>query len=152
MSVKVTGMDKALDVLHNVSRFQKSKKPMKKIVDDVSDRIDERTAAGLDFEGKRFVPYSAAYAKKKGKRKVDLKDTGLMLKSKKKKVLSPTHGRITIANTQNRQVIAAIHNEGIGKQKKRAFLDITKAGFAKIVKKHYDDPIGEMAKGSPYRG
>ena len=43
--------------------------------------ILERTDRGLDFNKRRFVPYSPSYAEEKGKTVVNLQDTNDMLQS-----------------------------------------------------------------------
>jgi len=53
----------------------------KDIGTDIETKIDKRVDAGVDVNGKAFKPYSAAYAKRKGKTQVNLTDTGAMMNS-----------------------------------------------------------------------
>ncbi len=139
MTVKVTGLGETRAMLNRVERFLLSTKPMKLILRDVKERVEDRTASGKDYRGHKFEPYSKAYAKRKKKTKVDLDDSGEMLGTLKTKVISPKHGVVEIRG--RRAIIANIHTTGTGKQPEREFMNITKSGEAKIVKKHYDDPL-----------
>ncbi len=139
MTVKVTGLGETRAMLNRVERFLLSAKPMKLIVEDVKEVIERKTASGKDYRGHKFESYSEAYAKRKKKTKVDLNDSGEMLGALKTKVINPKHGRVFIRG--NRAIIANIHTTGTGKQPERDFMNITKTGEAKIVKKRYDDPL-----------
>ena len=140
--VKITGLTEALRQLKAVEDFLNDPQPMQDTVDDVKDLIMERTADGKDFMGRNFAPYSKAYAKRKGKTKVDLRDTGEMLNSIKTKVDNPQHGQIFVSG--GRSKIAAYHNEGAflkARLPQRRFLDISRAQLLKIVKKNFDDVL-----------
>lgn len=147
MSVEIRGDREIKSMLKNVEAFLKSTKPIKGIVEDVERGVEEKTEAGKDYRGRRFVPYSAPYAKKKGTTKVDLRKSGLMMGSLKTEVLNPKHGRVKIQPVRYKKgkaktdMISQIHTTGTGKQPQREFMNITKSALAKLVKKHYDDEI-----------
>lgn len=139
MSISINGLRETRAMLNNVERFLRSTKPMKAITEDVKERVEERTAKGRDYKNRKFKPYSLAYAKKKKKTLVNLKDSGEMLGALRTQVINPKHGRVLIKG--RRAIIANIHTTGTGKQPERDFMNITKTGEAKIVKEHYDDPL-----------
>lgn len=118
----------------------------------------ERTAAGIDVNGRRFVPYSAGYAKRKqglikalqkfsGKRANKeatgypawLRATGQMMASLTADVKAEASLRGLILTIkfrfvdENRALIASYHNElGAGKSRvKRQFLGLSREGTAR---------------------
>ena len=127
----------------NIEKFLQSKKPMTAIAKEVKETILKKTEKGHDYMGRRFEPYSEAYAKRKKKKTVNLKDSGKMLKAITTKVVTPSHGRVYIkfAGSPNRQIIANIHNTGTGKMPEREFMNLSDSAIKKLAKKHYDDPI-----------
>ncbi len=139
MTISINGLRETRAMLNKVERFLLSTKPMKLILKDVKERIEDRTAKGKDYKNRKFEPYSEAYAKRKKKTTVDLDDTGEMLDALKTRVISPKHGVVEIKG--RRAIIANIHTTGTGKMPERKFMAITKTGEAKIVKKRYDDPL-----------
>ena len=152
MTVEIKGVDELVDVFDDIEALLKSPKPMQKIVTDVKELIQTKTEKGLDYMGRKFEPYSAAYAKKKGTSRANLKDTGTMLDAIKTEVLTPQHGRISVrpatypGKKAKADMLAQIHTTGTGKQPQRDFFNITKSATEKIVKKHYDDPILKLAQ------
>jgi hypothetical protein len=112
---------------------------MELILEDVKEKVEDKTASGKDYRGHKFEPYSKAYAKRKKKKKVDLRVTGEMLDALRTRVINPKHGVVEIKG--RRAIIANIHTTGTGKQPLREFMAITKSGEVKIVKKRYDDPL-----------
>jgi hypothetical protein len=141
--VKITGLTEALRQLKAVQDFLRDPQPMQDTVDDVKDLIIERTADGKDFMGRNFAPYSKAYAKRKHKTKVDLRETGEMLNSIKTKVDNPHHGQVFVSSG-GRSKIAAYHNEGSylkSRLPQRRFMDISRTQLLKIVKKNFDDVL-----------
>ena len=147
MTIKISGHIPTKQMLNEVETFLKSKKPMSNITKDIKKGILQRTAAGKDYKYMRFKKYSAKYARQKGQTFVDLKLSGNMLGAMKAEALSSTHGRISITprsypgTPARTDMIAQIHTTGTGKQPKREFMNVTKTGLQKIVKKHYDDEI-----------
>jgi len=142
-SIKVTGIQEAIEQFKDIREFLKSTKPMEGIVQDIKETILEKTSQGHDYMNRRFKPYSKAYAKRKGKTRVDLRDTGDMLDSIRTEVISPKHGRVMVTN---KRLIAQFHNTGTRKMAQREFMNLSKSAKAKLVKKHYDDPLLELAK------
>ena len=132
-------------VLEDLEVFLESDDPMRNILEEVDERIDKNTAAGKDYRGHKFPPYAES-SKKRGKT-VDLHDSGTMLGAKKRRVMSPTHGKIWIQprrypRGQSADMIADFHDSGRARGGKvRKFMDIPKSALQKIVKKHYDDKI-----------
>jgi len=149
MSIKITGIKESVRTFRRIESLLKSKEPMEGVIEDVKKRIEERTAAGKDYRGRRFDPYSEAYAKRKKKTRVDLRDSGLMLESLTTKVINPRHGRVFIKPAKysrkkgkaRTDMVAQIHTTGSGKQPHREFVNITNNALNEMVKKHYDDRI-----------
>ena len=54
---------------------------IQKILQKVKTSILKRTKRGYDVDGNKFKPYTPAYAKSKGSKKVNLTNTGQMLDS-----------------------------------------------------------------------
>src|SRR4030042_2601809 len=121
MTVEIKGVDELVDVIDDIEALLKSPKPMQKIVEDVKELIQTKTEKGLDYTGRLFAPYSPQYAKKKGTRRANLKDTGTMLDAIKTEVLTPQHGRITVkpasypGKKAKADMLAQIHTTGTGK-------------------------------------
>lgn len=149
MSVRVTGVAACQSELREIETLLNSPKPMEGVVEDVRAGVLEKTALGHDYRGRNFEPYSDAYKDKRKKAglttKPNLNVTGTMLDAISTKVVSPTHGQVYVAAASdgriNADVLAEIHNVGVGKQKRREFMNITKAAIEKLVKKYFDDPI-----------
>ena len=95
----------------------------KVIGSEIETDIRERTASGTDATGGKFKGYSPAYAKRKGKTKVDLKDTGAMLKSLSTK--STEKGSVTTVKTKYALAVDAY----------RPFMGLTKAETDKLMDK-----------------
>lgn len=158
MGVKVKGIDRARRELRDIEEFLKSKKPMQGIVEDIKEGILEKTAAGHDYRGRNFSPYSEAYKKRRAKQglstKPNLSATGAMLGALKTEVIDPGHGRVSIPGTPhgeiNADMLAQIHTTGTGKQPQREFMNITKNAKRVLAKKHYDDPLLAIVR--RYRG
>ena len=144
-NIKITGLTGTRRKLAEVEAILNSREPMSNIVNDVRARILDRTSRGLDYMGRRFAPYSKAYAKRKKSGKVDLKQSGEMLDSIQSTVISPQRGEVAVMSSR-RQVIANIHNTGTGKHPKREFMNIPMSALREIVKRHIDDKILEVAK------
>ncbi|OQB57133.1 MAG: hypothetical protein BWX98_01622 [Candidatus Aminicenantes bacterium ADurb.Bin147] len=163
-SVRVAGFNETIGCLREVRELLNSPEPMEGILSDVHARILERTAAGKDYKSHNFNPYSESYAKKKGTMKPDLRVSGTMLDAIKTNVVSPNHGRVYVEpNAEpggkiSAEVLAAYQNEGTSKTEKHAgipkreFMGITDAQLQLAVKRHYDDRILEIVRGSPLRG
>jgi len=139
MTVKLSGIAPTRKMLQDIERFISSTKPMKEITDDAIDIIKDKTESGLDYMHRRFEPYSSAYAKKKGRSKVNLRVTGQMLGSIVRKIINAYHGRIFIRG--RRAVVGAVHNKGTRKMPQREFMNLSKSAIAKLAKKHYDDKL-----------
>jgi hypothetical protein len=157
-TITITGAKGAMALLDDVVALIESPKPMQGVVNDIKAVILEKTAAGRDYANSSFNPYSESYAKAKGSRRVNLRDSGTMLDSIKAEVVDPHHGRIFVESTSepggkiNADMLAQIHNTGTGKQPQREFMNVNKTQLAAAVKKHYDDPILEIVKRSSNRG
>ncbi len=152
MSVQIKGIADAIAPFKSIEAFLASKKPMQGFCDGVRERILDKTAKGQDYRSRRFKPYSKAYAKKKGSKHVNLRITGKMLDSIKSLAISPEHGKVWVQPRShgklNADMLANIHTTGTGKQPQREFMNISAAGISELVKKHYNDPILELARGA----
>lgn len=141
MGVKVTGAKETQDQIKAVLAHFESVKPMENICNDVKDRVLKRTATGKDYRNRKFPPYSPAYAARKGSSKVNLRLSGEMLNSIRVKVIHPQKGEVRV---RSKELIANIHNQGIGKQPQREFMDIPETALQKIVNEHHDDVIQKI--------
>jgi len=152
MSVEITGVAEAIAPFKNIEAFLSSKKWMQDFCDGVRERILDKTARAQDYRSRKFKPYSKAYAKRKGSRHVNLRVTGKMLDSIKSLAISPEHGKVWVQPRShgklNADMLAQIHSTGTGKQPQREFMNISAAGIGELVKKHYNDPIMELARGA----
>tara|TARA_A100001201_G_scaffold139993_1_gene132579 strand:+ start:909 stop:1367 length:459 start_codon:yes stop_codon:yes gene_type:complete len=82
--------------------------------------ILDRTDRGLDFNKRKFVPYSPSYAEEKGKTIVNLQDTNRMLQSIDSKLKSKNKVQLFFrSQTQARK--ALFHQKGLGKLPERIF-------------------------------
>lgn len=144
-NIRVTGITETLRKLSEVEAILNSPEPMGKIVADVREAILDKTSRGLDYMGRRFAPYSKAYAKRKKQSKVDLKLSGETLDSIQATVINPGRGEVAVTSP-GRQVIANIHNTGTGKQPKREFMNMSKSAVRALVKKYIDDEILKIAR------
>lgn len=151
MSVRITGTDRVIRECQELQDFLASTAPMEGFVEDAKAVILDKTEKGRDFEHKPFAPYSDAYAKKKGSKRVNLSATGTMLRSIFSKVLSAKHGIIDVHPAQekgaaNARHLAQIHHDGEGKQPRRPFMDLNKSQVKALQKKHWDDKILEIVR------
>ena len=143
-SINISGLTNVTAILRDVSNFLSSTQPMQDCVDDCKDIIIEKTGMGVNFLHQKFAPYSPAYSKKKGKTKVDLRDTGTMLNSITAKAMSANHGKVFVGAHSD---IAEYHNEGAymkARLPQRRFMDINDTQLAALTKKHWDDPIMKL--------
>jgi len=143
--ISVSGITETLRKLREVENLLNSPEPMSHIVADVREAILDKTSRGLDYMGRRFTPYSKAYARRKGSKNVDLRASGEMMDSIKATVVSPQRGEVVVTSA-GRQVIANIHNTGTGKQPRREFMNMSNSAVRALVKKHIDDKVLEIAK------
>ena len=97
----------------------------RKVGDQIITQILRRTGAGQGADGDSFRPYSASYAKKKGSSRVDLKETGNLLRSIK--VTQVSESTITVAVTGS----AADYAEHVDAD--RPFLGLTPAEAEKLL-------------------
>jgi hypothetical protein len=152
MSVEIRGVTDAIAPFKNIESFLSSKKPMQGFCDGVRERILEKTAKGEDYKSRKFKPYSKAYAKRKGSKHVNLKVTGKMLDAIKSQAISPERGKIWVQPRShgklNADMLAQIHSTGTGKQPQREFMNVSDRGISELIKKHYNDPIKELARGA----
>jgi hypothetical protein len=152
LSVEIRGINEALAPFKSIESFLSSKKPMRGFCDGVRERILEKTEKGQDYMSRKFKPYSKAYAKRKGSKHVNLRVTGRMLTAIKSLAVTPDHGKIWIQPRShgkiNADMLANIHSTGTGKQPQREFMNISATGIGELVKKHYNDPIKELARGA----
>ena len=82
--------------------------------------ILDRTDRGLDFNKRKFTPYSQAYAEEKGKTVVNLQDTNKMLQSIDSKLKNKNRVQVYFrSQTQARK--ALFHQKGLGKLPERPF-------------------------------
>jgi hypothetical protein len=157
-SITITGINGAVGCLADVRALIASTKPMQGIVDDIATEIKSKTEAGKDYMARNFNPYSAAYAKKKGTTRPDLKVSGTMIGAIKTNVINPNHGKVFVDAVPEPKgkiladQLAQIHNDGEGKQPKREFMNVNESKMKSFVKVHYDDPILEIVRRSPRRG
>lgn len=153
-TVTITGIPKVMREFQEINDFLRSPKPMKGIVADIKTGITEKTAAGHDYKGRNFAPYSDAYKGKRSKAglttKPDLRVTGTMIDSITAEVIDPRHGRVAAPPVSDGKIgadmLAQIHNTGTGKQPQREFMNITDNALKVITKRHYDDPILEIVR------
>jgi phage gpG-like protein len=97
----------------------------KTIADKALTGITTRTKKGIDVAGMEFKPYSEAYAKKKGTKKVNLTSSGRMLSRAgfEFEVLSQD-GRVFIriyAEGEPKYTIASVHNFGMRSGRGKGF-------------------------------
>lgn len=142
-AITITGLAAVQAQLKAVSDFLQSPAPMQHIVDDVKDLVLDKTARGLDYMGRSFKPYSKAYAKRKGKTKPDLRNTGQMLDAVTAKVQDAGHGSVFIRDAGAAQ-IGQYHNAGTKKMAKREFMNISQSAVDKLAKKYFDDEIRKI--------
>ena len=103
--------------------------------------ILDKTDRGIDQDGRRFTPYSQAYADEKGKSTVNLQDTNRMLQS----ITARPDGKNKVKlffRSQREGNKALFHQKGLGKLPERKFFGFSKANekaiqreFAKFIKK-----------------
>ncbi len=142
-SVNIRGLAASIGQLRRIEEFLESAEPMQKLVEEVKRIILRKTARGVDYMGKKFKPYSEAYAKRKGVSagSVDLRRTGEMLDSILTEVLSPHHGRVSVKGRM--ELIAYFHNMGTagGKIPQRMFMNLSDTAKRDLLKKYFDDEI-----------
>jgi hypothetical protein len=155
MSIKITGVAEVKRQFAAIEAFLASTKPMEGIVADIKDIVLIKTASGVDYMGRGFKPYSKKYAeKKKGMTatgRPNLKLSGTMLGALKTEVKDARHGAVFVASVgekggANSDMLAQIHTTGTGKQPQREFMNLAPSAIKVLTKKHYGDPIGELAK------
>lgn len=155
MTVKITGLAEAKQTFQKIEEFLASPKPMQGIVDDIAKEIKIKTARGLDYMGRGFKPYSKRYAERKrgmtATGRPNLKLSGTMMDAIRTEVVDPRHGVVEVApaaepGRANASMLAQIHTTGTGKQPRREFINIAPAAVQRLTKKHYDDPILELAR------
>ena len=143
--IRIAGLNAVTRKLQAVNEFLGSTEPMQELCEDIRDLITVKTAAGKDYMNRNFEPYSEEYARRKKKTRPDLRVKGEMMNSIEAKAESPKRGYVDVRG--RRQLIAFYHNEGgpkEGKPPKRRFMDISKTGLQKLVKKCFDDPIMKL--------
>ena len=94
----------------------------KACVELVEDIIKARIRRGVNVDGTPFAPYTDAYAKRTGKLRVTLRDTGVMLKSMGI-VIDKEAGSVTVKPTYS------VYVDG-----KRSFMGLTEAEADRILK------------------
>lgn len=149
MTVRITGVAACRAELEEIRQFVESPEPMRGLVEEVKAKVLEKTAAGHDYRGRNFAPYSDAYKKRRAEKgfqtKPNLSVSGTMLGAIKTAVLTPRHGRVYVdADSDGRlnaDVLAQIHNTGTGTQPERRFMDITPSAASVLLKKYFSDPI-----------
>ena len=82
--------------------------------------ILDRTDRGLDFNKRKFVPYSPSYAEEKGKTVVNLQDTNDMLQSIDSKLRNKNQVQLFFRE-QTQAKKALFHQKGLGKLPERIF-------------------------------
>ena len=131
-------------MLADVESFLKDPAPMQGLVEDVKADILQKTARGVDYNGRLFAPLSKAYAKKTGKSRSNMRESGRMLDSITAKALTPSHGQVKV---NDEELIAQFHNQGgpkSGRPPKREFMNVTPSFLAGLVKKWFDDRIMQI--------
>jgi hypothetical protein len=152
MTMTVSGITENSALFDAIERFLRSPDPMKETLIEIKKAVLELTEAGKDYRGRKFAPYTPEYAKRKGSKFVNLRDTGKMLRSMTAEVISPTRGKVEIkarkvySGRADTKMIAQIHTTGTGKMPQRDFMDVTDNRKNKIIKKTYDDPLFEIAR------
>ena len=103
--------------------------------------ILERTDRGLDFNKRRFVPYSPSYAEEKGKTVVNLQDTNDMLQSIDSQLRNKNQVQLFFRE-QTQAKKALFHQKGLGKLPERPFFGfnfktekIIRRSFEQFIKK-----------------
>ena len=99
------------------------------------DRILERTLSGKDVNDMAFAPYSNEYARKKGGR-VDLYDSGDMLRSLKYQADSLTEATITCSSE-----IAEYHEDGTTKMPQRQFMGLSEKDVGDMMEEIFTQPL-----------
>ena len=122
---------KFADILKDVSPTEAY---MRKLGEQLAVRIENRTLAGLDEDGKPFAPYSPEYQarKKYGRSTVDLHLASEMFKDFG--VVSATSKRVALGfRTERSERLAAYHEAGAGHLPVRKFLGVPAAWVRELL-------------------
>jgi len=106
--------------------------------------ILERTDRGLDFNKRRFTPYSQAYSEEKGKTVVNLQDTNDMLQSIDSKLKNKNQVQLFFRE-QTQAKKALFHQKGLGKLPKRTFFKFN-LKTEKIIRRSFEQFIKKEIK------
>jgi len=113
--------------------------------ENLKEVIIRRTSSGLDFQRKRFIPYSEAYSKLKNKTRVDLQDTNKMLQNIATKTISKNRVSVYF-RSQYEAEKALYHQTGTGKLPKRKFFGFD-AKLKKVIQKNFAKYIEKQIRG-----
>lgn len=106
-----------IDRLSSFGKEATSNNILLQIAVGVKDNILLQTAAGIDYKGAAFKPYSKAYAKREGKRNAWMYQSGVMLNSMTQKAIDNMSVMVYFNNATARER-AKWHNvDGAGKSK-----------------------------------
>ena len=106
--------------------------------------ILERTDRGLDFNKRKFTPYSPSYAEEKGKTTVNLQDTNRMLQSIDSKLKSKNKVQLFF-RSQTQAKKALFHQKGLGKLPERIFFKFNPK-TEKLIRKTFEQFIKKEIK------
>ena len=106
--------------------------------------ILERTDRGLDFNKRRFVPYSPSYAEEKGKTVVNLQDTNDMLQSIDSKIKNKNQVQLFFRE-QTQAKKALFHQKGLGKLPERIFFKFN-LKTEKLIRRSFEQFIKKEIK------
>lgn len=101
----------------NLSKDLPTKKDMELAALLVKDSIFVRTSSGVSSAGTKFSGYSKRYAKREGKKVVNLQRTGKMLGAMTQKAISKNEGVVFFSNREASNLADIHHNKGVGKKK-----------------------------------
>jgi hypothetical protein len=106
--------------------------------------ILERTDRGLDMNRKPFIGYSPSYVALKGKSRVDLQDTNMMLQSIDSRVVSKNKAQVYFRS--GREAMKAFwHQTGQGKLPKRKFFGFDKK-LEKVIQRNYENLLKQQIR------
>jgi len=153
VSIEIEGSERLKDTLGRVKKELLSPELLEGITRDMGAGLKQRTEEGLDYEGRRFEPYSEKYKKirrKKGKKTgaVDLRMSGRMPGSMETRVDPTGTSSVLYFKGAKEKEVAFCHNEeGVGKKKvKREFFNLSdedQKRLEKLIGSHIDKVLRE---------
>jgi hypothetical protein len=128
------------EILRIRSRARPNASDIRKGLQNQVERIKQRTAAGVDFEGHPFMPYSQGYVKRKARKlgsasPVNLRYSGSMMNGLRAATSGDRTGMIRVQPRDARK--ASAHVGGEGRMPVRDFLSNTQQELDQIAEEIY---------------